>query len=123
MRILAISLVMLIVSCTWKPVFGQEQGPDAREIFQKPVYCLSMQKMTETINGQGYTNIIRFMTAKQTQLYVYIKNPDFSKKEANRIMIVEAHPTTGWSCLVDEGVGAQFNVDFWKGFLGKEQAT
>ena len=122
MRILAISLVILIVSCTWKPVFGQEQGPDAREIFQKPVYCLSIQKMTETINGQGYTNIIRFMTAKQTQVYVYIKNPDFSKKEANRIMIVEAHPTTGWSCLVDEGVGAQFNVDFWKGFLGKEQA-
>ena len=72
MRILAISLVILIVSCTWKPVFGQEQGPDAREIFQKPVYCLSIQKMTETINGQGYTNIIRFMTAKHTQVYVYI---------------------------------------------------
>ena len=95
MKILITLLLLLGVSIL-SPVYAQEQGPDAREIFQKPVYCLSIQKMTETINGQGYTNIIRFLTAKQTQVYVYIKNPDFSKKEANRIMIIEAHPTTGW---------------------------
>ena len=79
--------------------------------------------MTETLDNGGYHNIIRFLTATQTQVYVYIKNPDYSEKEDNRIMIIEAHPDTGWSCLVDEGVGAQFNIEFWEGFMGKELGT
>ena len=122
MKIL-VTLLLLIGMSILGPVYGQERDPNAKEMFQKPVYCLSIKTMTETLDNGGYHNIIRFLTATQTQVYVYIKNPDYSEKEDNRIMIIEAHPTTGWSCVVDEGVAAQFNIEFWEGFLGKELDT
>ena len=118
MRILIASLVILIASCTWKPVMGQDA-----EVFQKPVACKPINTMLSKLNQEGFLNIIRFMAAKNTQVYVYVLNPDYVNKKANRIVIIEAHPDTDWACILDEGVGAQFNVDFWEGFMGQELDT
>ena len=122
MKIL-VTLLLLIGMSILGPVYGQERDPNAKEMFQKPVYCLSIQTMAETLDKEGYFQVIRFLTATQTQEYLYVKNPNYSEKEANRIMIIEAHPDTGWSCLVDEGVGAQFNIEFWEGFMGNALGT
>jgi len=122
MKILVILLLLIGVSIL-SPVYGQEVDPNAKKMFQKPVLCSSIKTMTEILDKKGYINIIRFVTATQNQMYVYIKNPDYSVETDNRIMIIEAHPETGWGCLVDEGVGAQFNVGFWESFVGKKLGT
>ena len=54
---------------------------------------------------------------------MYILNPDYINQKANRIVILETHPDTDWACILDEGAGAQFNVDFWEGFMGQELDT
>ena len=68
MRILIVLLVILIVSCTWRPVMGQEDT----KVFQKPVACKSIGTMISKLNEEGFLNIIRFMAAGNTQVYVYI---------------------------------------------------
>ena len=119
MRILIVLLVILIVSCTWRPVMGQEDT----KVFQKPVACKFIGTMLNKLNEEGFVNIIRFRAVGNTQIYVYILNPDYINQKAYRIVILETHPDTDWACILDEGAGAQFNVDFWEGFMGQELDT
>ena len=79
--------------------------------------------MLNKLNEEGFVNIIRFRAVGNTQIYVYILNPDYINQKANRIVILETHPDTDWACILDEGAGAQFNVDFWEGFMGQELDT
>ena len=46
MRILIVLLVILIVSCTWRPVMGQEDT----KLFKKPVACKFIGTMLNKLN-------------------------------------------------------------------------